>query len=93
MSATTYTLNIFQRNKIPQCVVRDFQLQRPRRVLTSTLFSSRCTEPASGGGGHLPRRAADEEVQTESGVRSSALLRLLLHGLPPPAAPVRHQVR
>lgn len=56
-------------------------------------FSSRHAESAGSGGGDLPRRAADEEVQAESGVWSSAVLRHLLSGLPPRAAAVRHQVR
>lgn len=62
-------------------------------IQTPLSFSSRCVEPASGGGGDLPGGAADEEVQAKCGVRSSALLRHVLHGVSTPAAAVRHQVR
>lgn len=55
-------------------------------------FYSRCAEPSSCGGGDLPRRAADEEVQTESCVWSSAVLRHLLPGIPALASAVWHQV-
>ena len=61
-------------------------------VQSPLTFSSRCVEPARGGVGDLPGRAADEALQTERGVGGSVLLRHLLPGLPPPAAAVRNQV-